>query len=370
MAWGNILLDMLVNKPKAQRAIDPLIASLGKPQEDGTIDYGSNQAIVERVKAMRETHPMKAHQFLLKASTPEAMQQRELNQIQVDEAKHKQGLIDELRGLIRGGASVSDKGQKRINDTLLQLVPSSYANNRKTPHGAPFLGPDGNMHMPVWDPLTQTGGTQNLGAADPKYTTSDVGGGLNLVTTSGPSAGSTRAVMTAEQAGEGQGVAAVNQAEQNRRYEDRMALYDSSANRTLRHIDEALSHENFDDAYGMNNIYPDALVLPGTGRKNFLSYLEQAEGGAFMEGYQMLKGGGSVTEVETRKAEQALARISNRSQSDEEARKAWKDYAEAIEEGLKKLENRTTVDFASSINRGTTGYDEFAKQAKVVRGKP
>lgn len=57
--------------------------------------------------------------------------------------------------------------------------------------------------------------------------------------------------------------------------------------------------------------------IPGTDAANFQTRLDQIGGKQFLQAYQTLKGGGQITEVEGKKAEQALARM-NTAQSEEE----------------------------------------------------
>ena len=63
------------------------------------------------------------------------------------------------------------------------------------------------------------------------------------------------------------------------------------------------------------------------------------EGTAFLEGRAMLKGGGAITDFESKKAEASFARLS-RSLSENDAREALKDFKDAVSAGLEKLRAR------------------------------
>lgn len=66
------------------------------------------------------------------------------------------------------------------------------------------------------------------------------------------------------------------------------------------------------------------------------SKVDQVLGNAFLEGRQLLKGGGAITDFESRKAEQAFIRA-NQAQSDEDFRKAMEDFRDAVRAGAAKL---------------------------------
>lgn len=73
--------------------------------------------------------------------------------------------------------------------------------------------------------------------------------------------------------------------------------------------------------------------------KDFEVLRTQAQGQVFLEAYQMLKGGGVITEVEGLKAEQAKARM-DAAQSDEAYMEALVDYRDAIQRGMNILRQK------------------------------
>lgn len=65
--------------------------------------------------------------------------------------------------------------------------------------------------------------------------------------------------------------------------------------------------------------------------------IDQLQGGAFLQAYQMLKGGGQITEIEGVKAEAAMVRM-NAAQNEQDFKAALDEFVSAVEEGVRKLE--------------------------------
>ena len=64
--------------------------------------------------------------------------------------------------------------------------------------------------------------------------------------------------------------------------------------------------------------------------------IDQIKGGAFLEAYKTLRGGGQITELEGEKAEAAQARFST-AQSEEDFREALMEYKFYIDQGIRRL---------------------------------
>jgi len=64
--------------------------------------------------------------------------------------------------------------------------------------------------------------------------------------------------------------------------------------------------------------------------------INQIKGGAFLQAFESLKGGGQITELEGQKAEQAQSRL-NTAQSEADFREALKEYKFYIDQGIKRL---------------------------------
>jgi hypothetical protein len=118
----------------------------------------------------------------------------------------------------------------------------------------------------------------------------------------------------------------------------------ATAKVALTKIDELLASPGLSSAVGMGGIetlgIPGiAKFIPGTDAADFKARLDEVLGGAFMEAFNTLKGGGQITEKEGEKATAAITRMST-SQSEKEFIKAAKDFQEVIKSSIKKSEAR------------------------------
>lgn len=91
------------------------------------------------------------------------------------------------------------------------------------------------------------------------------------------------------------------------------------------------AHEGFKAAVGKSSIFP---TMPGSKAADFESRLNEIKGGAFLQAYNTLRGGGSITEVEGEKATQAITRMST-AQSEKEFIDAARDFQAVIREGIR-----------------------------------
>lgn len=93
---------------------------------------------------------------------------------------------------------------------------------------------------------------------------------------------------------------------------------------TVRLIDQALNHPGLSIATGLQGRIDPRNYVPGSEAANFRVLLDQIRGGTFLQAFQQLKGGGAITEVEGRKAEQAIARLDT-TQSEEAFRQSLQE---------------------------------------------
>jgi hypothetical protein len=66
------------------------------------------------------------------------------------------------------------------------------------------------------------------------------------------------------------------------------------------------------------------------------SRIDQIKGGAFLQAFESLKGGGQITELEGQKAEAAQSRL-NTAQSEEDFRDALNEFRFYIDQGVRRL---------------------------------
>jgi hypothetical protein len=98
---------------------------------------------------------------------------------------------------------------------------------------------------------------------------------------------------------------------------------------TLSVLDKALNHPGLDTATGLSGTIDPRNYIPGTDAKDFNVVMDQIKGKAFLQAYQSLKGGGQITEVEGKKATDAIARL-NTAQSTPEFRSALMDLRDVV----------------------------------------
>ena len=110
------------------------------------------------------------------------------------------------------------------------------------------------------------------------------------------------------------------QAEQRRALDAKRA----SATAQLGVIDKALNHPGRETVTGMSGVLDPTNYMRGTDARDFQVVNDQLQGAAFLQAFESLKGGGQITEVEGKKATDAMARL-NTAQSDNE-------YKTALEE--------------------------------------
>ncbi len=121
-------------------------------------------------------------------------------------------------------------------------------------------------------------------------------------------------------------------------------------------IDQALNHPGRATATGLSGTLDPRNYTPGTDARDFQVLLDQIKGGTFLQAFQSLKGGGAITEVEGKKAEQAIARL-NTAQSDEAFAQALKDLREvansAKENALRRAQQGVARPAAPSATGGS-----------------
>ena len=128
-------------------------------------------------------------------------------------------------------------------------------------------------------------------------------------------------------------------------------------------------HGGFEGVVGAG--IPGVRFIQGTQAAGFDALLEQVQGGAFLQAFRDLRGGGSITQIEGEKATTALTRI-KRAQSEIEFVKAAREFAEILRNGVKNADKRYTrltgeaPEAAPARRRTPTkGSDGWGK-AKVV----
>jgi hypothetical protein len=109
-------------------------------------------------------------------------------------------------------------------------------------------------------------------------------------------------------------------------------------------------HPGFEGYVGFT-YKPGMRFVEGSQEANFEALLEQVKGGAFLEAFQALKGGGHITEIEGTKATDAITRM-RKSQSEDEFRKAAREYQQVIDAGIKRAKQKAAGGGAAPAGGG------------------
>ena len=92
-------------------------------------------------------------------------------------------------------------------------------------------------------------------------------------------------------------------------------------------------HAGFSQAVGAG--IPGLKYIPGTSVADFTARFSQIQGGAFLEAYSTLKGGGAITNIEGEKGTAAISRMAT-AQSEQEFYTAARDFQAVLSKGIKK----------------------------------
>lgn len=94
-------------------------------------------------------------------------------------------------------------------------------------------------------------------------------------------------------------------------------------------LGKAIHHPGRETATGLSGTLDPRNYISGSEATDFQVLLDQIQGSAFLQAFESLKGGGQITEVEGKKAEQAIARL-NRAQSDKEFKTALEEFQSIV----------------------------------------
>lgn len=109
---------------------------------------------------------------------------------------------------------------------------------------------------------------------------------------------------------------------------------------TIKLVDDLLKHPGFGAAVGTSSVIDPRNYIPGTDAKDFNVRLDQLKGKQFLQAFETLKGGGQITEVEGRKATDAISRM-NKAMSESEFKNAAKDFQDVIRAGMDRAKAKS-----------------------------
>jgi len=122
------------------------------------------------------------------------------------------------------------------------------------------------------------------------------------------------------------------QAENVVKAQQALPLVENNSDMIEKQIKEVLAHPGRDAATGAGALVP---AIPGTDQGAFVSRLNQLKGDAFLQAFQSLKGAGAITDIEGKKAGEALSRM-DRSLKKSEFDAAAKDFLEIVNHGRER----------------------------------
>lgn len=113
------------------------------------------------------------------------------------------------------------------------------------------------------------------------------------------------------------------------------------ANEALKQLADLRTDPGLSAVVGLPNPFAGGFgplgEAPGSPAADAKTRIDQLLGGAFLQAFESLKGGGQITEVEGKKATDAMARLRT-AQSEKAFMKALDDYEEVIRAGLRRAE--------------------------------
>ncbi len=107
-------------------------------------------------------------------------------------------------------------------------------------------------------------------------------------------------------------------------------------------------HPGFETAVGATWL-PGARFIPGTDAANFQSRFDQIKGASFLEAFEILKGGGAITNIEGEKGTTAINRMAL-AQDEAEFIAAARDVQDIMNSGIKKARARVSGLSTSGTN--------------------
>jgi hypothetical protein len=227
----------------------------------------------------------------------------------------------------------------KLDGTGAEFVDENNAEGR-----TPFLkaGNDTPSNVVEWEFFNKLSPSDQKRYLEMKRSTQalqmvEYGGGKGILN---KSTGDLRQVTSAEQeaAGAAQVAGATSAAKTSGEATATAAIdlprVEDNSKQILALLDKIEKHPGRKTATGASSMIP-VDRLAGTEARNFVSLTNQLRGKQFLEAFNSLKGGGQITEVEGKKAEDAISTIQDRGQSEEA-------YLEAISE-LRDVVNDATV---------------------------
>ena len=129
---------------------------------------------------------------------------------------------------------------------------------------------------------------------------------------------------------------------------------EAQAEQALKLIDDVVSHKGKSAMVGVKNPFMGSLpftkqaTVAGTPAAGFMAKFNQLKGKQFLEAYEALKGGGAISEIEGKKATDAISAM-DLATSEKEFDRAAKDLKDVIRTGVERQRQGITVNQPKTI---------------------
>lgn len=101
-------------------------------------------------------------------------------------------------------------------------------------------------------------------------------------------------------------------------------------------VDKMMDHPGLSSSIGAGSMLP---TIPGTPQADFRALKESLTGGVFLQAFNTLRGGGAITEIEGKKAQDALAVLQS-TQSPKAFKENLKIFRDNVQRGLENARNK------------------------------
>ena len=143
----------------------------------------------------------------------------------------------------------------------------------------------------------------------------------------------------------------------------------AAADLMLNNLNAILEDEGAPSRYGMSSVGGRIPPLPGTPGARAQARINQLGGQIFISAYEALKGGGSITNIETAKAERAITILLDQNIGWTDAQAALKDLADVVtaqKSRLEKANKSPATTGALTPAAGTTVVPEAAARYGIT----
>ena len=149
---------------------------------------------------------------------------------------------------------------------------------------------------------------------------------------------------------------------------------ETQAEQMLKLIDDIVSHEGKSTMVGAKNPFMGAIpftkrmAVSGTAAAGFMAKYNQLKGKQFLEAYETLKGGGPISEIEGKKATDAISAM-DLATSEKEFDRAAKDLEDVIRTGLERQRQGITVNQPKTITTQKPISEMSTEELMMLRSK-